>query len=782
MTPSAQGRAAALELGWERVSWNCGERARACATRWRALPVGQRRAASVLGYGEESWDAELAADITMRQRAVAQSAAPQSDAAARREADAVSSPTMLGAIRTAHATYANHSLAHPSAEPAAGRDADTPSRQRDAGLARDPSPPEEALSQGEGENGAQEAVGAPRCAARAAEASASKCVDGAVGEVAVAAAGRSVASDGTRAQRARADRVVVLHKPTRDAKLGITLKGGGGSPTEVVSLQPQSVAAASGGLAVGDALLSVNGTSVTSHESATAMLRAAKGEVRLRVVPSRGTTATASDRPPPPPAAAAKQGAATPSRSAQPLESGRPGDPATSGEPLRLVTVRLSKDDAAAVAGGLRLVGHAGRPPYVAQLSGSAAAVAASVGVAVGQALVSVNGRTVSSAAEGSAMLAAAVAGVTLVLEDEEGEEVRAGGRSGAPGGVVADGVAAGGSAAGDVAAKAPKEKPRRPSGNGAATEEAAKATKGKPAPPQSTGAAGGPKGSKGKPTPPPPSHTSGAAEGRPRQPESTGTALAAAAAVEPRVQATPPKGAAAGDGKGGAKGGSKGGGSKGGSKDKPTLQPPQGTSSGAATDAAGTQEPDKKQSKPPSKSKGVAGTSTLSTPVSAPAARPGVAAPADKANAAAANGGANGGANGNNGGANGGAAAKGKPASAGKAAGKAAGKTRAAAATSAAPAKPDREAAPTASAASPAAAVAAAAATRATPLATKTRAAAKPSGATAVPTPPRPDEPPLVTLPPPSFSDVLDAPPTPPTPSAGVQRRPARLRKAGKA
>ena len=93
-------------------------------------------------------------------------------------------------------------------------------------------------------------------------------------------------------------RVLVLVKPTTDAKCGVRLEGPGAVVTKVT---PDSVAAAAG-VVVGDRLVSVNGVPIDNFETGGRRLQQAAGKVELCV--ERGGQAPAGlPLPPPPPAA-----------------------------------------------------------------------------------------------------------------------------------------------------------------------------------------------------------------------------------------------------------------------------------------------------------------------------------------------------------------------------------------------------------------------------------------------------------------------------------------------
>ena len=85
------------------------------------------------------------------------------------------------------------------------------------------------------------------------------------------------------ARRLGEESTVTIDKPL--TRLGVTLNGDHGPPT-VGALAPDGLAF--GELAVGDVLLSVNGTSVNGHAHGTALLKAAEGKVAL-VVRRKGT-------------------------------------------------------------------------------------------------------------------------------------------------------------------------------------------------------------------------------------------------------------------------------------------------------------------------------------------------------------------------------------------------------------------------------------------------------------------------------------------------------------
>ena len=74
-------------------------------------------------------------------------------------------------------------------------------------------------------------------------------------------------------------RVLVLVKPTTDAKCGVRLEGPG---AVVTKLTPDSLAAAAGVL-VGDRLVSVNGVPIDNFETGGRRLQQAAGKVELCV-------------------------------------------------------------------------------------------------------------------------------------------------------------------------------------------------------------------------------------------------------------------------------------------------------------------------------------------------------------------------------------------------------------------------------------------------------------------------------------------------------------------
>ena len=74
--------------------------------------------------------------------------------------------------------------------------------------------------------------------------------------------------------------IVLLHKPSRESFLGLTLKGSA-PPVVVEKLNPDGLAM--GLVSIGSAVVSVNGQEVRTHGEATALLRAAEGDVRIGI-------------------------------------------------------------------------------------------------------------------------------------------------------------------------------------------------------------------------------------------------------------------------------------------------------------------------------------------------------------------------------------------------------------------------------------------------------------------------------------------------------------------
>ena len=66
-------------------------------------------------------------------------------------------------------------------------------------------------------------------------------------------------------------RRVTLYKPDASAKLGIRLAGD--DRPRIVSLNPDAIAARTGGLAVNDVILTVNGQKAQGHAGTTQMLK-----------------------------------------------------------------------------------------------------------------------------------------------------------------------------------------------------------------------------------------------------------------------------------------------------------------------------------------------------------------------------------------------------------------------------------------------------------------------------------------------------------------------------
>ena len=74
-------------------------------------------------------------------------------------------------------------------------------------------------------------------------------------------------------------RKVILNKPDASAKLGIRLAGD--DRPRIVSLNPDLIAAKSGGLAVNDVILTVNGQRAQGHAGTTQMLKNAVGQIKV---------------------------------------------------------------------------------------------------------------------------------------------------------------------------------------------------------------------------------------------------------------------------------------------------------------------------------------------------------------------------------------------------------------------------------------------------------------------------------------------------------------------
>ena len=76
-------------------------------------------------------------------------------------------------------------------------------------------------------------------------------------------------------------RRVTLYKPDASAKLGIRLAGD--DRPRVVSLNPDAIAAQTGGLAVNDVILTVNGQKAQGHAGTTQMLKTAVGPIKVEL-------------------------------------------------------------------------------------------------------------------------------------------------------------------------------------------------------------------------------------------------------------------------------------------------------------------------------------------------------------------------------------------------------------------------------------------------------------------------------------------------------------------
>ena len=96
-----------------------------------------------------------------------------------------------------------------------------------------------------------------------------------------------------RVRRAPTESTITIDKPS--TRLGVTLNGDHGPPT-VSALAPDGLAF--GELAVGDVLLSVNGTTVNGHAHGTALLRMARDEVVLTIHRGGAQTRVVITKPP----------------------------------------------------------------------------------------------------------------------------------------------------------------------------------------------------------------------------------------------------------------------------------------------------------------------------------------------------------------------------------------------------------------------------------------------------------------------------------------------------
>ena len=76
-------------------------------------------------------------------------------------------------------------------------------------------------------------------------------------------------------------RRVTLHKPDASAKLGIRLAGD--ERPRIVSLNLEAIAAKTGGLAVNDVILTVNGQKAQGHAGTTQMLKTAVGPIKVEL-------------------------------------------------------------------------------------------------------------------------------------------------------------------------------------------------------------------------------------------------------------------------------------------------------------------------------------------------------------------------------------------------------------------------------------------------------------------------------------------------------------------
>jgi len=96
---------------------------------------------------------------------------------------------------------------------------------------------------------------------------------------------------------------VMLEKPEARTSVGIVLAG---QPAVINAIRPDTMAAKSGQLKVGQVLLAVNGENITSHEDGGAALKAAVGPLKLSVSASAAAPPTAAPQPPPSGGAATK--------------------------------------------------------------------------------------------------------------------------------------------------------------------------------------------------------------------------------------------------------------------------------------------------------------------------------------------------------------------------------------------------------------------------------------------------------------------------------------------
>ena len=116
---------------------------------------------------------------------------------------------------------------------------------------------------------------------------------GAGAESELAASTASAAGDGTSCITA-APKIVdgggdarvmtlMLHKQDANSKLGIVLTGGPGQPPMIKELKPDCIGADAGMLTPGMELLAINGEACLGHEIATRRLKAAQGDVVLKL-------------------------------------------------------------------------------------------------------------------------------------------------------------------------------------------------------------------------------------------------------------------------------------------------------------------------------------------------------------------------------------------------------------------------------------------------------------------------------------------------------------------
>ena len=124
----------------------------------------------------------------------------------------------------------------------------------------------------------------------------------------------------TAAQVAEGARLVSITKPQAASRLGITLGSGEESLLHISSLAPDALGAKSGELAVGDALLAVNGVLVYNHLEASTMIKETAGTVHLTI-----------KRPSTPPTATVATAAATTAAAVAPAQT--PTSPDVAGAP-----------------------------------------------------------------------------------------------------------------------------------------------------------------------------------------------------------------------------------------------------------------------------------------------------------------------------------------------------------------------------------------------------------------------------------------------------------------